>query len=120
VARAADKVGDVARLTNKVDDAAEAAGVVYRRTDPKTGVDYVGRSKSEDAFLNRQSAHDRRLGTKHEYEVIDRAAPGTPLRAAEESAIRTHGGPGRLANKRYEMNDAAYKGCGGTCEKPKP
>jgi RHS repeat-associated protein len=116
--KAGDNAGDAARLTGKADDAADAAGVVYKRSDPKTGVDYVGRSKSEDAFLNRQRAHDRNLGAKHEYEVIDRAAPGTPLRAAEESAIRTRGGPGPLANKRYEMNDSAYKACGGTCDKP--
>lgn len=68
--KAGDKAGDAARLTGKADDATDAAGVVYKRTDPKTGTDYVGRSKSEDAFLNRQKAHDRSLGTKHEYEVL--------------------------------------------------
>jgi RHS repeat-associated protein len=98
--------------------AAEEEGIVYRRTNVKTGEEYIGRSKSEKAFLNRQNAHDSRLGVKHEYEVIGRGRNGTPLRAAEESAIRTHGGPGKLANKRYEMNDEAYRAAGGTVPKP--
>jgi hypothetical protein len=114
-----DNLADAKGIVSRADNAADATGIVYRRTDPGTGVAYIGRSKSEGTFLRRQGTHDRNLGTKHDYEVIDRAAPGAPLRAAEESAIRAGGGPGRMANKRYEMNDAAYKACGGTCEKPK-
>ena len=91
---------------------------MYRRLNPKTGEEYIGRSKSEAAFLRRQAAHDAKLGVKHEYEVTANAENGTPLRVAEESAIRRGGGPGRLANKRYEMNEEAYRAAGGTVDKP--
>ena len=73
-------------------------------------------------FLKRQSAHDRELDVMHDYEIMDRAEPGMPLRVAEESAIRRYGGPstqgGPLANKRYEMNDADYRAAGGNVPQP--
>jgi hypothetical protein len=91
---------------------------VYLRTNLKTGKEYVGRAKGAAAYAQRQSKHDRALNTKHSYEIIDRAENGTPLRVAEESAIRQRGGPGKLENKRYEMNDQAYTAAGGTVPKP--
>ena len=40
----------------------------------------------------------------------------------EETHIRQGGGPmkkgGKLANKRYQMNDVKYKGAGGSVPKP--
>ena len=50
--------------------------------------------------------------------TMDRAKPGTALRKAEEDAIRRGGGPGKLANKRHEMNDEAYRNGGGSVPKP--
>jgi hypothetical protein len=108
-----------AGLVDKLNDLRKADnGLVYLRTNLKTGEEYVGRSKSEAAFLNRKAAHDSKLGTRHQYTVLDKAENGTPLRVAEESAIRQRGGPGKLANKRYEMNDEAYRAAGGTVPKP--
>lgn len=92
--------------------------MIYRRTNPKTGEEYIGRSKSEDAFVRRQAAHDSKLAVRHDYEVIGRGRNGTPLRVMEESEIRRGGGPGSLANKRYEMNEEAYRAAGGTIPKP--
>lgn len=115
----ASRLSKLRRLAGAVDDVVDdGLGVVYRRTNQKTGEVYIGRSKSEAAFGRRKSAHDRSLGVNHQYEVLDRAANGTPLRVLEESTIRRHGGPGKLANKRYEMNDEAYRGAGGTVPKP--
>ena len=98
------------------------AGIVYKRTNPKTGEVYIGRTNNESLFLLRQAAHDRQVDVKHDYEIIDRAEPGMPLHVAEESAIRRHGGPstqgGLLANKRYEVNDADYRAAGGHIPKP--
>ena len=75
-------------LFDHSDEAGETLGFVYKRTNPKSGVSYIGRSKSPETFLQRQATHDRTFGVKHEYEIVDRATPGTPLRAAEESAIK--------------------------------
>jgi hypothetical protein len=36
-------------------------GVVYLRTNPKTGKQYVGKSKSKEAFKKRKKAHNRKL-----------------------------------------------------------
>ena len=107
-------------LVDKLNDlrkGMKASGVVYRRTDLRTGEQYIGRSKNEAAYVKRQKAHDRAQKTAHKYEVLEHA-DGTQLRVAEESAIRQHGGPSRLANKRYEMNDDAYRAAGGTVPKP--
>jgi RHS repeat-associated protein len=114
----ADKLYELSKAARGAEAAEEGLGVVYRRLNPKTGETYIGRSKSEGSFLRRQSAHDSKLRVKHEYEIIDRAANGSPLRAAEESAIRQNGGPGKLANRRYEMNDQAYRAAGGTVPRP--
>ena len=79
-----------AGLIEKLNDLRKAErglGVIYRRLNPKRQT-YIGRSKSEAAFLRRQLAHDTKLGAKHEYEVIARAGNGTDLRVAEESVIR--------------------------------
>ncbi len=114
----ASRLMRLGRLAGIVDDVAdEGLGVVYRRTNPKSGEMYIGRSKNEGAFARRMWAHDGQHGVKHQYEIIDRAMDGTPLRVLEESMIRRHGGPGKLASKRYEMNDHAYRAAGGTVPK---
>ena len=95
-------------------------GVVYLRTDPITGREYVGQSKSPEHFQRRQRAHNRRLqrttGTKAQYDfqvLQDNVTPGSALRKAEEDWIRAGGGPGALENRRYEMNDPDYRSNGG-------
>ena len=100
----------------------EGEGIIYKRTNPKTGKEYIGKSKDEANYLKRQNAHDNSKGVKHDYEVVDRAKPGKDLSVAEEKHIRKGGGPeskgGKLENKRYEVNDKDYKGAGGTEPKP--
>lgn len=101
---------------------AQPSGIVYRRTDPGTGEQYVGQSKSEALYQKRQQAHDRKLGVPHDYEVVGRAEPGRALNVLEEDHIRLNGGPksqgGSLANKRYQMNEGAYRSAGGRVDKP--
>jgi hypothetical protein len=103
---------------------APESGVVYRRTNPKTGEQYIGQAKSDQHFLRRQSAHDSKLRVKHEYEIVERAKPGQALDVAEEGWIRQGGGPanesnpgGGLANKRHQMNETRYRNAGGTIDK---
>ena len=100
----------------------EAEGVVYLRTNPETQEEYVGQSKNEQTFDVRQDTHDRNEGVKHDYKILQRAKPGAELDKAEEDHIRLRGGPkrkgGRLANKRYQMNDGRYKAAGGKVPKP--
>jgi hypothetical protein len=105
-----DRVSDVERAAER----GSKGGIVYLRTNLETGEKYVGRSKSYDRFLERQVEHNRALDTKHHYDILERARPGTSLRKAEEDWIRTYGGPGKLANRRYEMNAWAYQRAGGT------
>lgn len=85
----AQKLGRLSRVANAAED---GLGIIYRRTNQKTGEVYIDRSKDEAAFLRRQAAHDRTYGVQHQYEVIDRAEGGHLLRVREESAIRLHGG----------------------------
>lgn len=96
-------------------------GVVYLRINPITGAEYVGQSKSMQAFLRRQAAHNSFLnklsggtGMKYNFHLLDsNITPGTLLDKAEESWIRAGGGPGTLENKRYQMNEQRYKAAGG-------
>ncbi len=76
------------------DDAAPNAeeGIVYKRTDPNTGEEYVGQAKSPERYDARQGEHDRKLGVDHDYEILGTAPPGKQLDVLEEDMIRTHGG----------------------------
>ena len=120
-------VGAVAGAGGKVLDKvlSKAEGIVYLRTNPKTGAEYVGQAKSAAHFEARQAAHDSKLGVKHFYDKIGKADPGTKLDVAEESAIRARGGAnnksnpnGTLENKRYQMNEERYRAAGGKVDKP--
>lgn len=95
---------------------------MYKRTDPRTGECYVGQCKSQSRYDKRQGEHDRDLDANHEYEIIDRAEPGTALDVAEESMIRRHGGlqreGGSLVNKRHQMSEQRYRTNGGTVDDP--
>lgn len=122
--KAGDKVNDAAKALDKGSDAAKAGdGIIYKRTNPKTGDEYIGQAKSESHYSKRQSSHDKAKGTKHDYEVVDTGKPGTDLNVKEETHIRQGGGPnnkstnGSLENKRHQMSDENYKAAGGTAEK---
>jgi RHS repeat-associated protein len=96
----------------------EAKGIIYKRTNPKTGEEYIGQAKSDKRFLKRQKEHDKKIGIKHKYDVLDRAKPGKKLNVAEKTHIRRGGGikknGGKLENKRHQMSDKNYKKAGGT------
>ncbi|MCM8625541.1 MAG: hypothetical protein NFW05_06180 [Candidatus Accumulibacter sp.] len=100
----------------------EGEGIIYKRTHPETGEPYIGRADNAKNYEARQKFHDRKEGVKHDYEVVDRGEPGRNLRMKEETHIRQNGGPktqgGNLANKRYEINEEAYRDAGGTADKP--
>lgn len=90
---------------------AAGEGVVYRRTNTETGSCYIGRCNSDQLYSTRQRSHDRAQGTRHEYEVIERAQPGRALREAEQRHIDANGGPtnrsnpsGGLENRRNEID----------------
>lgn len=89
-----------------------ATGIVYKRTNPFTGEEYVGQSKSPERFSARQAEHNRNLGVSHEYEILGTAASGESLDRLEEQMIRSEGGlqkeSGTLANKRHQMSEARY------------
>jgi RHS repeat-associated protein len=110
-------VAGAARVVEGAASLAQMEGIIYGRTTPRTGGFYVGRAKSEAAYLKRQAVHDARLGVRHEYKILQRTKAGVDLRVAEESHIRANGGPGRLQNKRFEMNDKAYTEAGGAVPK---
>jgi hypothetical protein len=92
--------------------AAEDQGIVYLRTNPETGEEYVGQAKSPERFDARQGEHDSDLGVEHDYEILGRANPGIDLDALEETMIRENGGiqkeGGTLANKRHQMSNTRY------------
>ena len=119
-------VGVAAGVGGKVlDKVLSKEGIIYLRTNPRTGAEYVGQAKSATHFAARQRAHDIKLGVRHDYRIIERARSGTKLDVAEESAIRLRGGPknksnpnGTLENKRYQMNEERYREAGGKVDKP--
>ncbi|MBS0433473.1 MAG: RHS repeat-associated core domain-containing protein [Proteobacteria bacterium] len=118
--KAADHAAGAARLAERGVEAGAAAekGVVYLRTNAKTGEKYVGQAKSQKRYEARQSEHDRNLGTEHDFEILGRAPAGKKLDVLEESAIRAQGGikkeGGTLANKRHQMSDANFRKHGGS------
>src|SRR6266511_3553815 len=99
----------------------EGEGVVYVRSDVKTGKNYVGQSQSELRFRQRQHEHVREHpDSDFEFEILGRARTGEQLDRKEEYYIRQMGGPknkanpdGLLANKRHQMNDQRYLDAGG-------
>jgi len=113
--------GDGGGLGGAARSGAEGEGVVYVRTDVKTGEKYVGQSQSESRFRQRQQEHVREHpDSDFEFEILGRARTGEQLDRKEEYYIRQMGGPknkanpdGLLANKRHQMNDQRYLDAGG-------
>jgi uncharacterized protein RhaS with RHS repeats len=97
-------------------------GIVYKRTDPVTGEEYVGQAKSPQRFDARQTEHDKALGVQHEYQELGRAKPVEDLDVLEETKIRELGGlkkeGGTLVNKRHQMSEERYRAAGGTVDDP--
>ncbi|MFM0642220.1 DUF6531 domain-containing protein [Paraburkholderia metrosideri] len=94
---------------------------IYQRAGPD-GQCYVGQCLS-DRFADRQAEHDRATGRDNVYTTLGTVeGDRNDARFAEETQIRQQGGPARaggtLENGRYEMNDAAYLGRGGTVAIP--
>jgi len=102
-------------LVAKGEATAAKEGVVYLRTNLQTGERYVGGTMR---YLKRQAEHDAKLGIEHDYSILERVNPGTSLRKSEEDWVRRLGGPGVLANKRYEMNEWEYWAAGGEIARP--
>jgi hypothetical protein len=104
------------------EQAAEGAGVVYKRSNPMTGDTYIGQAKSSSRFDARRGEHNRELGVQHDYEILGTARPGSQLDVLEESMIRSHGGierrGGKLSNKRHQMSEKRYREAGGTVDSP--
>ena len=117
-ARTADRIVDSSRAARQIGDGSKAVsngaeGIVYLRTNPKTGEKYVGRSKSPQRFAARQKEHNRALKVTHDYEILGRAGSDRDLRVLEETMIRSQGGlkreGGTLTNKRHEMSEANFR-----------
>jgi hypothetical protein len=91
----------------------EGEGVVYERTNTAAPGEkpYIGRSKSDDRYEERQQEHARdNPDANYKFKVVDRAEPGEPLRQAEQQQITARGGPtnrsnpnGGTSNKRNEI-----------------
>ena len=99
-------------------------GLVYLRTDPMTGKEYVGRSMSREAYKERRRTHDRALQKRcpgapnYQFFVLEGGIGAAPaLAQAEEDWIRAGGGPGgkpgqsgQLENKIHAQAKTKYKG----------
>ncbi|MCC6287214.1 MAG: hypothetical protein IT249_04960 [Chitinophagaceae bacterium] len=109
----------------KVDRFGLIDGIIYLRTNPFTGEEYIGQAVSPKQFKDRQSKHNRRLqkqtgnpNAKYDFAKLEEnVKTQADLDKLEEDWIRAGDGPkrkgGTLENSRYEMNDADYKKGGG-------
>ena len=69
--RAAESVIKVEKTVAKVEKTVvKEEGIIYKRTNPKTGKEYIGQAKSEKHYIKRKKAHDKKNGVKHKYIVI--------------------------------------------------
>jgi RHS repeat-associated protein len=121
VAKAAEEGGHAVEATAHAGDTAAHAGesaatkegIVYKRTNPKTAESYVGQAKSSERFEARQLEHNRKLGVKHDYEILGKASPGKKLDVLEEKMIREQGGlqkeGGTLLNKRHQISEPRFQ-----------
>jgi len=110
---------------NRAKANANGEGIIYRRTNPKTGKEYYGQAKNQKAYEQRKKYHDKKHGVTHEFQIVERGKVGKDLNIKEENWIRKNGGPnngkgnqGTLENKRHEMNDKRYDKGGGKIAKP--
>ncbi|WP_317206156.1 RHS repeat-associated core domain-containing protein, partial [Tenacibaculum maritimum] len=104
-------------------------GIVYLRTDPYTGAEYIGKSKNPKTFEKRQYSHNRKLrkttgdpNIKYDFLKLETDIVGKDkLAFTEEANIRHKGGivkdGGLLENKIHAMNDKKYADMGGDMDK---
>ncbi len=87
-------------------------GVVYLRTDMTTLKEYVGRSKSCEAYDRRKGAHNRACPNPggYDFEPLQTGIPTSDVAQAEEDWIRAGGGPGALENKIHGQAAKNYNG----------
>ena len=96
-------------------------GVVYLRTNLKTGDRYIGQAKSWSRYVQRQKEHRRSNPVAiYDFKVFARAESGTDLDRAEQFYIDECGGPrnksnpdGELDNYRNQMTRDRYREEGG-------
>ncbi|MCC6149730.1 MAG: hypothetical protein IT461_05725, partial [Planctomycetes bacterium] len=95
----------------------EHAGVIYERTNVRTGAKYIGKAKNWNRFLARRAEHARKTRQIYSFRIIDRKPGGRLLSLAEEEWMRRYGGPcsygGPLENRFAAMNDLEYVLSGG-------
>jgi hypothetical protein len=89
-------------------------GVVYKRTNVKTGEEYIGQAKSMERYEKRQAEHSRaNKDARYEFEVIGRATPGKDLDILEQKKINEYGGlkknGGLLENKRNQIREKKWE-----------
>ena len=88
--------------------AKQGEGVIYKRTNPKTGGCYIGQCKSQKRFGERKKEHDRDKGEQHEYEVLEDDIHADDLDYVEDTYIRDEG-LDNLENKRHQMSETRRK-----------
>ncbi|MFC4766470.1 DNRLRE domain-containing protein [Effusibacillus consociatus] len=86
----------------------ESTGIIYKRTDLKTGGTYIGQAKSEARYKQRQKEHARNNpNARYVFEELGRAKPGKDLNVLEQKMINKFGGIQRggeiLENKRNQI-----------------
>lgn len=85
-------------------------GIIYKRIDPNTLEEYIGRAKSMDRFIKRQGEHRRADGVDYDFQILDNTGKvGKELQFAEESyrlvnEDRLRGNGLSLQNKIPAMN----------------
>jgi RHS repeat-associated protein len=104
-------------------------GIIYLRTDPNTGAEYVGKSKNPKTFENREYSHNRKLRkstgdptAEYKFKKLETDIVGKDkLAFREETNIRQKGGiakdGGPLENKIHGQADGKYKAAGGDMDK---
>ena len=99
----------IAKGVKLLNSARKAEGIVYLRTNIKTGKNYVGQAKSKARYKARQKEHQyNNPGERYSYKKIGKAKQGRNLDVYEQKMINKHGGlakeGGSLENKRHQIS----------------
>jgi RHS repeat-associated protein len=96
-------------------------GIIYLRTDPRTGKEYIGKSKSPEAFKRREAAHNAKRkkamgknydNRKYRFDKLEENVSGKKkLQNREQTNIDKKGGIKNLENKinAKKKKKAGYK-----------
>jgi RHS repeat-associated protein len=79
----------------------KAEGIIYERIDKSGNIEkpYVGQTKSEERFIERQKEHARaNPNSDFEFKIIDRGNKGPDLNLKEQKALDARGGPTNKSN----------------------